>query len=277
MRRALTLFVPIALFISAACGGSPTFPSGGTATITGTVVGSAGGSSSTAGSSSAGTSVSVVGGSANSTVDMNGRFTLTGVRAGDNIELRFRGQGFDVRVTIGQIEGSEDVTITIVRNGQTFVLDRLRRHGRDKEELEGRIDGLPPTTAAGTFTIAGQNVQTDADTKIVKGGAPATFADLQIGMRVHVRGTPNANGVLAKLIIIQNVNVDLGFELEGTISAFTGTASDFNFIVDGRLVKGDATTEFDDITFAQLANGVRVEVKGEIRIGFIFARKIEAN
>src|SRR6185295_10029533 len=138
MRRLFLLFVPIALFvISAACGsnGSPTSPFGGTATITGSVVGSAGGSSSTTGSSSAGTTVSS--GNASGTVDSNGRFTLSGVRAGDNVELHFRGTGLDVRVTIGQIEGSEDVTITIVRNGQTLTLDRIRRHGRDKEELEG--------------------------------------------------------------------------------------------------------------------------------------------
>jgi hypothetical protein len=61
------------------------------------------------------------------------------------------------------------------------------------------------------------------------------------------------------------------------ISLFTGTASDFSFMLDGKLVRGNASTEFDGITFAQLANGVRVEVKGEIRIGFIFAKKIEPN
>src|SRR5262245_5212420 len=134
MRRVF-LFVPIALFI-AACGGngSPTFPFGGTATISGSVVGSAGGSSSTAGSASAGTTVSAVGGNSTDTIDTSGRFNLRNVRAGDNVELRFRGTGLDLRVALGQIEGAEDVTVRIVRDGQTLKLESIHRHGHDKVE-----------------------------------------------------------------------------------------------------------------------------------------------
>jgi hypothetical protein len=215
-------------------------------------------------------------GGSSSTVDSNGRFTLSSVRPGSSVSLTFRGAGVDTTVDLGNVDASDQITITITRDGSGMHLDRIRWHGRDKEELEGRIDGLPPTTAAGTFTIGGQNVQTDANTVIRRGDAPATFADLQLGMRVHVRGTPNSNGILAKQIVIQNMNVDLSFEVEGTITALTGTSTDFNFILDGRLIKGDATTTFDSgKTFADLANGVHVEVKTQIRIGFLLATKIE--
>jgi hypothetical protein len=220
--------------------------------------------------------VSPVGGGSSATVDVNGNFTLVGVHAGSSVDLKFNGTGVNTQVSLGEIDANEDVTIRITRDGALLKLDRILRRGRDKEELEGRIDGLPPTTAAATFTISGQNVQTDTNTQFFKGSAPATFADLQVGQRVHVSGTPNANGVLAKTVRIQDINIDLEFEVEGTVSALSGTATSFQFIADGRLIKGDASTTFDDgKTFADLANGVRVEVKGQIRIGFILATKIE--
>ena len=147
-------------------------------------------------------------------------FQLLGIGRTGHIGFNEPGSGLDSRISLGQIGGAEDVRVTIVRDGQTLKLESIHRHGHDKVEIEGRIDGLPPTTAAGTFTIAGLNVQTDADTQIRKGDTPATFADLQIGMRVHVRGTPNANGALAKIIVIQNENVDLEFELEGPLGRF---------------------------------------------------------
>jgi hypothetical protein len=94
---------------------------------------------------------------------------------------------------------------------------------------------------------------------------------------VHVKGTPNANGVLAQIVRIQNTNIDISFNVAGTVSNLTGTASDFQFIVDGRLIRGDASTDFpiDGQSFATLANGVRVEVKGQLRIGFLQATRVE--
>ena len=275
MRRFILLCLPAALLITG-CGGSPTSPANGGATISGAVVGpagSTGGSSQTAPSS--GLTVSVVGTGPRATVDSTDNFTLTNVPAG-NVDLQFSGQGMNAQVPLGTIAASEKVSVTVMRNGASMTLDCIRRMGGDSEQLEGRIDGLPPATAAGTFTISGQSVQTDTNTKFFKGDAAATFADMAIGMRVHVKGTPNATGVLAREVRIQNVNVDLGVEVEGLIADFTGTAASFQFTVNGRTIKGDATTVFETGTlFTSLVNGARVEVHGKIMDGFIFATKIE--
>ncbi len=56
----------------------------------------------------------------------------------------------------------------------------------------------------------------------------------------------------------------------------------FTFLIGSREIHGDATTVFygDDgvlLTFAALTNGARVEVKGEMRDGFVFAVRIHVN
>ena len=62
-------------------------------------------------------------------------------------------------------------------------------------------------------------------------GQPATFADLAIGQRVHVKGQPGPNSLLATFVDIQNTNTDVGFNVNGNVSAFTGTISAFQFMV----------------------------------------------
>ncbi len=69
-----------------------------------------------------------------------------------------------------------------------------------------------------------------------------------------------------------------GLNLNGIVSAFTGTATAFQFAVDGRLVKGDGQTEFfGNSRFSDLANGARVEVKGAQRDAFVYANRIKVN
>jgi len=225
--------------------------------------------------SSAGMTVSVAGTSLTTTVDTNDAFTLKDVPAGD-VDLQFTGAGMSSTVALGTIHEGDHASVTVRRNGASMSLDCIRLMGGAGEELEGLIDGLPPTTPAGTFTVSGQNVQTDANTTFLKGNAPATFADLQIGQRVHVKGTPNASGVLAASVRIQNVNTDAPVHLEGLIADFSGTATAFQFTVNGHLVMGDATTVFEEGTvFANLVNGAHVEVKGVLGNGFVQATRIE--
>jgi len=280
MRRFLLMLIPTAALLTGCGSASPTSPIAGAATIAGAIVGPGSSSTSPGGgpsvaAPSAGMTVSIVGSNQSTTVDANDNFTLTNVRPGD-VSLKFSGAGVNSQVALGTIEASDHVSVTIVRDGASVSLDCINRVGAGREELEGRIDGLPPTTPAGTFTISGQSVQTDAKTTFTKGGRPATFADLQIGMRVHVEGTPNATGVLAASVIIQDTNVDLTVVLEGALSNLSGTATAFQFMLGNRLIKGDTTTVFDaGITFADLASGVHVEVHGTIQAGYIQATKIE--
>lgn len=277
MRRRLRVLPVLCAIVIAGCGkSSPTSPLTAGATISGSVIGPASGPS-TGGQAapSSGMVVAVAGTSVSTTVDQNDNFTLTNVPA-SNVDLKFSGTGVSSQIALGAIGAGERVSVTVNREGSSISLESIRRMGGDVEQLEGRIDGLPPTTAAGTFTIAGQNVQTDANTKFFKGEASASFADLQLGMRVHVKGTPNAGGVLAAEVRIQNVNTDLSVQVEGLIANFTGVAAAFQFTVNGRLIKGDLTTVLQEGTvFAALVNGARVEVKGQLKDGFIFATKIE--
>jgi hypothetical protein len=55
-------------------------------------------------------------------------------------------------------------------------------------------------------------------------------------------------------------------------------ASAFSFTIDGRLIRGDAAMEFfGNSAFGDLADGVRAEVKGQQRDGFVYAVRIHVN
>jgi len=92
---------------------------------------------------------------------------------------------------------------------------------------------------------------------------------------VHVKGTTSGGSLLASSIDIQNTNTDVGLNLNGVISGFSGTPSAFQFTVNGQLVKGDASTEFfGNSQFAELVDGATVEVKGSQRTGYVYASRI---
>jgi len=70
--------------------------------------------------------------------------------------------------------------------------------------------------------------------------------------------------------------------LNGTVSELTRSGSAFSFRIGSQLVNGDATTEFfgdgnRSESVESLANGLRVEVKGEMRGGQLFALRIHIN
>jgi hypothetical protein len=53
-------------------------------------------------------------------------------------------------------------------------------------------------------------------------------------------------------------------EVEGRISNLSGTCPDMSFTVAGRIVIADSGTRYDDGSCRNLANGVEVEVEGEL-------------
>ena len=289
MRRALTVLASVAILVVATACGSNNNPSSPSPTggivVNGSIVTPGGSAGSTSGFSGSGTSVTipagltitVVGTNITVTVNANGTFTINGVPAG-NIDLRLNGPGWSALVSLLELQTGQTVTITITLDGTTAALDTDRRTGPSGEELEGRVDSLPPTTAAGSFVVAGRTVTTTSSTSFVMQGQPASFADLAIGQRVHVKGTPGATSLAATWVNIQNTNTDIGTNLNGTVSDFTGTSASFQFKVDGQQVKGDAATVFyGNSVFADLANGKRVEVKGAIRDGYFYATRIHVN
>src|SRR4029079_5770724 len=148
------------------------------------------------------------------------------------------------------------------------------------EQLEGRVESLPPTTADGSLVVAGKTVKTDTTTRFEQGGATKAFTDLLIGMRVHVEGTAAGADLRASLIRIQNTNTWIPVEINGVIDSLSGNASLFQFKIGSRLVKGDSLTTFfgsSTQSFAMLKDGVRVEVKGQQRDGYVYAERLHVN
>src|SRR5262249_11082133 len=160
---------------------------------------------------------------------------------------------------------SQSIDLVVAVNGSTASIDsQFRSGGGAQSELEGRVEALPPTTAALSFKADGRLIKTDSSTQFLDNGAPRSFADLQIGMLVHALGTPSGDAIGATEVDLQNSQTAIPVELNGPVSSLSGTASAFQFMVNGTLVKGDSTTVLtgDDTaaTFADLKNGVHVEV-----------------
>ena len=294
MRRLLWA-VLIVTVVTAACGGkgSPTAPSGGsgvpaapgapapgpTATITGSVQGSAGSSllSASAGAALTGVTVTVVGTSVTSGVDAGGRFTLMNVPPGD-VRLQLTGGGANATVTLGAVQASQTVDVVVMVSGSSASLDSEVRSGAGEAQLEGRVESLPPSMPALTFKAAGRTVRTDASTRFTDGSVTRAFGDLQIGMRVHVKGSLSGETLTATRVELQSAQL-VPVEVNGTIDGLTGSASGFQFNVGSTVVKGDSRTTIlghGDAakTFADLKNGAKVEVKGTLGGGFLQATRI---
>ena len=269
---ALTGFASLAVI--AACGGAPASPSGpGSATIAGTIV--APGSTAPAGMSSV--VVSIQGTAMTTTVNSASRFEFKNVPTGD-LNLTFAVGGGNANLPVTSVQSDESIALAISLSGAEATLESSRRAHGSETQLEGRVESLPPTTAAATLVVAGQTVRTTADTRFFLNGAVATFADLVIGVRVHVKGTSEGLNLLASVIDIQNTNADIQVPINGIIQAFAGTPAAFQFTIDGRLIKGDALTEFfGNSVFGDLANSRRAEVKGRQRDGYVYAVRIHVN
>jgi hypothetical protein len=280
----------------AACSSSMTSPSNAGATIAGSVSASSPSEFLTESHSASGPSdetatddsapaltlvVTIEGSKLQATVDANGNFTLTGVPTG-NVKLRFRGTGVDSIVIVPSVEGGQTITIVVSiksgsEEGELEVDDRSGTAG-GLRQLEGRVDAIPPVSAAGTFVVDGKTVVTNGSTVFTEHGSTVTFADVAVGMRVHVAGTPSGDTVVASTVMIQNTNATLPTSVNGTVQGFIGTPSSFSFTVNGTLIKGDATTTFNgNSSFGDLGNGKRVEVKAVPGNGFVTATSIHVN
>lgn len=286
---ARTLTALMLAAVTAACGGStgsPTEPtpapsgsgSATGATISGTV--RSGSSSGLTASSMAngmtGLTVTVAGTSVTSGLDAAGRFNLANVPAGD-VQLQFSGPA-TATLSVSQVQPRETIDLVVSVSSSSAVVESQFRAGAGEEQLEGRVESLPPTMPAGTMKVGGRTVMTDASTQFRQGSIVRTFGDFEIGYRVHVKGRTSSGGMLASLIEIQNVITTIPVNVNGVVSVKTGTSAAFEFTVDGRLVKGDGNSEFfGGSVYADLVNGARVEVKGQQRDGFVYAERIHVN
>ena len=281
-----SLVIPVILLISAiACGGSggPTGPgqTSAGATISGSVLSGGTSAMTSAGFGQAmpGLVITVAGTSISSGLDAAGRFSLKDVPLG-NLQLQFSGP-VSGTLPVDDVKPTESITLVVAVSSSSVTLESAARTGSGGEELEGRIESLPPTMTAGSLQVAGRTVVTNGSTVIRHGGTTYTFGELEIGYRVHVKGTPSGSSLLASSIEVQNTITTIPVNVNGIISDLTGNEDAFEFKIGGRLVKGDEDTEFfgngNADSFDDLENGVRVEVKGLQRDGYVYADRMHIN
>ena len=304
MRRAIILLALVPLLAAGiGCGGSsmnpPAAPSstGNGAVISGSL--SSGQSAASlmsvraAGSPAGmGLTVTIVGTSMTTTIDGAGQFTLRNVPGG-NVTLQFSGNGMNGRVDLDQVGDSETITLTLTVSGASVELEDEHRRGGPQDQLEGKIQALPPTTAPGTFMVAGQLVVTDATTNLFIGGTAVPFSSLTLGQRVHVSGHVSGSSLLATTIQIQgpsptNPGDDNGNQggqddsasIEGVLSSMGGPPPNLTLLVGGTTVITNGATEVqrkgDVQTLGALTIGMTLHVEGVRQSNAsILARKIQ--
>ena len=301
-----------AALMAAACGareGAPTGPSntGSGAATAPTGPGASPGATITGNIQNAAPSatVGVAGSSMTAALDPAGHFTLAGVPAGD-VQLQVNSGAAQAAVAIPGVQVAQTVEVVVMVSGASASLESEVRHGVGEAELKGFVEALPPATQPLTFKAAGKTVTTSASTVFASGGRPRTFADLKLRSRVEIKGSLSGDAFTATRVEIEDAAAPaptptppspaptppaptpapkpepVEAELNGAISALSGTASSFQFNIDSRTVKGDAATTFfgdgdKPDTFADLKNGARVEVKGQQRDNFVYATRIHIN
>lgn len=148
----------------------------------------------------------------------------------------------------------------------------------DEREIEGLVTAVPPTTASGQFTVAGVTVITTPTTTYKTNGHTGLFADILVGVRVHVKGqTSSTGGVTASDVIIQNEiqapppgnqdNDDADddhpgeVKISGSVSGLGGTCPTLKFVVGSTSIVTVTSTRFD-LACASVKNTTHVEVRG---------------
>lgn len=172
-----------------------------------------------------------------------------------------------------EVDGTRNAAGDIVATRVEGKTTRAGGGGEDeKDELRG------PVTAVGTtsITIGTTVVNVTATTTF----APSTcsLASIKTGAVVEAHGTFAADGSFsATRIECEDAGNGSGEmednEVEGLVSGLNTT--DKTFTVDTRAVKWTDTTKFKDGTAADLANDVRVEVKGTLDGTTLVATEIE--
>ena len=288
MRHLATSLALAALVVSGACGrssplSSPAGPSGVSsappsvsgATVSGEVHG--------AGSAMR---VNVLGTFQTANVDGAGRFRLEDVPPG-NVELRFEGSGTDVRVSVGEVSAQARVELTLSIQNGAGVLSALSHVTVDgRADIRGVISDLD--AQARSMRIGSVLVQVPAGAEVKERGNPRTFANLAVGMRVHVEGSVSGSTITAREVEIEDRDDDGDDddnddgedddedELKGAINAITGSCPTLTLTIGGRTVRTNSSTTFERISCGSLEAGTFVEVEGRPQAdGSLLADKVQ--
>ena len=273
--------------VTAACGGgdaslSPVGPSRspGGASISGTVSGTGvnaprtldGGAFSTLATSSV--TVSIVGTNISTTTDGQGQFTLNNVPTG-TVTLSFTAPGSSATITLTGIGPEDKVQITVTLNGNNARVDSEHHSspGNNEGEVEGVVSATTGACPSLTFTVNTTKVTTNSATTFRDG----ICTDVKDGARVEVKGTRQADGsILATRVELKQAQAQQEAEVEGVVSATTGTCPAVTFIVNTTKVTTNSATTFRDGICTDVKDGARVEVKGTRQAdGSILASRVE--
>lgn len=263
----------------AACGSSssnPASPSSSAsastgqagATISGTVSGTTSGSAigNQALDASSGITVTISGTNLTVAVDTQGKFTFTGVPAG-TVEIVFTAAGSTATLTLNGVQATDKITIHVTVKGATATLDDEQRNGATMTELEDQIAAVNDAVTPPTLVVGGTTVAVPSSAVIRHGNDTVAFRALNVGDRVHVRGTMSGAVMTATEVMVQNTNTSPGVNASGTVMAVNSRScpASIEFTVGGWTVVTSDKTDFQKTTCATLAVGNTVHVKGTVQ------------
>lgn len=216
-----------------------------------------------------------------------GSICINGVRYGVDGNTQFdlddSGSGGQDDMTIGMvatIQGQitdDSVSGTCPTGGSTYTAIGVANTVGYDDEIQGQVTAL--NTAAGTFSIAGITVQTDANTLFRDltdvGAAGLDINDMNNLEFVEVSGFPGDGIILATYVEGKGI-VDADtqeFEVKGTLSALnTGTETFSLTLAAGVTLPVDYS---GGTVSGTLSDGALVEVKGNLPAGILIATRVE--
>jgi hypothetical protein len=156
-------------------------------------------------------------------------------------------------------------------------------NGGPGRSQETRIVGFVSATGANTLTVNNVTIAAAPDAVIRHGNRQLTMADIEVGDHVQARGAMEGTTLVATEIKVEdtgrdNDDVDEA-EVEGLIAGLSAASGCpvVTFTIGTTRVTTSASTIFDDVTCATLANNMLVEVEGVRQAdGSILATKIDA-
>lgn len=192
---------------------------------------------------------------------ISGSIVLLGQTVLINTQTVFEGASGLAGLSIGQmieVHGLPDAA-GIVEATRVEV-----KHSPRTQYLSGPISNLDSVNK--TFAI--RTITVDySDAKL-----PAQ--PLANGMLVKIKGSYTTGALIASSIRLRHVHPDSGHaELEGLVTDYDGTTG--TFTLNGQQIQLSSSTSYCHGAASEIANGVEVEVKGEIANGILLARKIE--
>lgn len=142
---------------------------------------------------------------------------------------------------------------------------------RQQKSFSGKIEALPESGLLGVWTVAGQQVEVTAQTKLMQKKAP-----IEVGATVHVVGY-SENGVFTALLVSVTVPAEgsKAFQLVGTIEQLPVEGMVGSWVVSGKTITVTDATRIAGEKFVKV--GGRVTVVGtEKADGTIVATLIHA-